>query len=199
MVSKSEENGVQLITLNNGELTQTNMIQNTHHSSKHSIKTIIYASKSYYYGINGIKLQRFKIDDKSMHEVMFDLSIEEPEHFAFSHEQNEEIEMIAYSKGKEIFIHKTEDGKLLNEFKEMPEEISFLAWGDKNLELVVGGPKGNIHVLKFKENLVMEEPKELPEETKLFDEDLKITGCILDYPNIALSSDKGHILFSNLK
>jgi len=65
-----------------------------------------------------------------------------------------------------------EDGKLLNEFKEMEEEIKFLAWGNKNLELVVGGPKGNIHVFKFKENLVMEESKIIPEETKLFDEEL---------------------------
>ena len=44
----------------------------------------------------------------------------------------------------------------------------------------------------------MEDSKNVPEPTKMFDEACNITGAILDYPNIALSSDKGHILFSNL-
>ena len=49
--------------------------------------------------------------------------IEDPEHFAFSWEENDEVSMVAYAKGKKIYILRTEDEKQLNEFTEVDFEI----------------------------------------------------------------------------
>ena len=44
----------------------------------------------------------------------------------------------------------------------------------------------------------MENKKEIPEKLEMFNEESNITGAILDYPNVVLSSNKGKIIFSNL-
>jgi len=74
MASKSDTNGVELVTLNQeGNLTVTNKISNASHTKQINMKKIIYTSENYLFGMNGKKLLRAKLDDKSVKTVNNDL------------------------------------------------------------------------------------------------------------------------------
>jgi hypothetical protein len=73
MASKSESNGVELVTLNDGHLTVTNKITNASHSEKVKMKKIIYTSENYLFGLNGKKLLKVKLDDKTVKTINTDL------------------------------------------------------------------------------------------------------------------------------
>jgi hypothetical protein len=73
MASKSDTNGVELVTLNDGHLTVTNKISNASHTKQIKMKNIIYTSENYLFGMNGKKLLRAKLDDKSIKTINNDL------------------------------------------------------------------------------------------------------------------------------